>query len=51
LYQRFIRRAGPRPTLLEWDTDIPEFDVMTAETARLRRLMKEATPAREAIDA
>lgn len=52
IYQRFIRRAGPRPTLLEWDTNIPDFAVMTAETVRLRRLVKGATSAaRETVDA
>lgn len=51
LYQRFIRRAGRRPTLLEWDTDIPEFDVMRAEAVRLTRLMNDAVKAREAIHA
>lgn len=25
LYRDVIRRAGPRPTLIEWDEDIPEF--------------------------
>lgn len=51
LYQRFIQSAGARPTLLEWDTDIPDFSVMTGETLRLKRLMKTAAPAREEVDA
>lgn len=51
LFQRFVRRAGPRPTLLEWDTDIPEFSVMRAEAGRLSRLMNDAIEAREAIHA
>ena len=28
LYQHALRRVGPRPTLIEWDTAIPEFDVL-----------------------
>ncbi len=31
LYRRFIERAGPKPTLLEWDTDVPEFGDLMAE--------------------
>ena len=34
LYQRFIERAGPIATLIEWDTDIPEYDVLMAEVAK-----------------
>lgn len=31
LYGRFIERAGPRPTLIEWDTDVPAFGELMAE--------------------
>jgi len=33
LYRRTIARIGPRPTLIEWDIDIPEFPVLEAEAA------------------
>ena len=33
LYRRTIARIGPRPTLIEWDVDIPEFAVLEAEAA------------------
>jgi len=33
LYRRTIARIGPRPTLIEWDVDIPEFSVLEAEAA------------------
>jgi uncharacterized protein (UPF0276 family) len=33
LYRRTIARIGPRPTLIEWDIDIPEFAVLEAEAA------------------
>jgi hypothetical protein len=40
LYEQALRRFGPRPTLIEWDTDIPAFDVLLDEAsqaaARLR---------------
>jgi uncharacterized protein (UPF0276 family) len=33
LYQSAIARFGPRPTLIEWDTDIPVLDVLLEEAA------------------
>jgi uncharacterized protein (UPF0276 family) len=33
LYRRTIARIGPRPTLIEWDLDLPEFAVLEAEAA------------------
>jgi uncharacterized protein (UPF0276 family) len=34
LYQYTISKAGARPTLIEWDNDIPEWSVLAAEAAR-----------------
>lgn len=34
LYERALRRFGPVPTLIEWDTDIPDLDVLLDEAAR-----------------
>ncbi|MET3518291.1 MULTISPECIES: MNIO family bufferin maturase [Mesorhizobium] len=31
LYQHAIDRFGPRPTLIEWDTDVPVLDVLLGE--------------------
>jgi hypothetical protein len=31
LYQHAIGRLGPRPTLIEWDTDVPVLDVLLGE--------------------
>jgi uncharacterized protein (UPF0276 family) len=31
LYRRALRRFGPLPTLIEWDTDIPSLEVLQAE--------------------
>jgi len=36
LYGRCIERFGEVPTLIEWDTDIPELDILLAEVARAR---------------
>ena len=31
LFERFVARAGPRPTLIERDAELPAFDVLMAE--------------------
>ncbi|WP_295993424.1 DUF692 family multinuclear iron-containing protein [Rugamonas sp.] len=36
LYQAALRRFGPVPTLIEWDTDIPALDVLLSEAAKAR---------------
>lgn len=40
LYAHTLDRAGPRPTLIEWDTDVPDWPVLTAEAARAARLLQ-----------
>lgn len=42
LYQRFIERAGPRPTLVEWDTAPPSLAIMNSEAAKAERWMRDA---------
>jgi uncharacterized protein len=39
LYLRFIERAGPKPTLIEWDTDVPEFGVLMAEVGKASSIL------------
>lgn len=34
LFAEVIMRAGPLPTLIEWDNDLPEWSVLCAEAAR-----------------
>jgi len=34
LFEEACRRFGPRPTLIEWDTDLPALDVLLSEAAR-----------------
>jgi uncharacterized protein (UPF0276 family) len=41
LYRRALARIGPRPTLIEWDTDIPALSVLLEE-ARLADLEMDA---------
>lgn len=45
LYGRFIERAGPRPTLIEWDTDVPAFSELMAEADIAAAIMDEACDA------
>ena len=39
LYTRFIHRAGPVPTLIEWDTSIPALGVLKREAAKAQRYL------------
>jgi uncharacterized protein (UPF0276 family) len=40
LYERALRRFGPAPTLIEWDTDIPALPVLVAEAQRAQLRME-----------
>jgi len=48
LYQRSVSLFGPRPTLIEWDSDLPELDVLVEEAAIARNIMEGAGHARVA---
>ncbi len=37
LYESVIARAGPLPTLIEWDNDVPEWPVLRAEALAAQR--------------
>lgn len=39
LYEAALTRFGPRPTLIEWDTDIPALDVLLGEAAKARAML------------
>jgi len=39
LYGETIRRCGPRPTLIEWDANIPDWPVLAAEAARATEIL------------
>jgi len=47
LYRDAIERFGPKPTLIEWDTDIPALEVLLDEAAKAQRILE----ARHAIAA
>ncbi|MDG4553151.1 MAG: DUF692 domain-containing protein [Candidatus Competibacter sp.] len=41
LLRAVLARTGPRPVLVEWDTDIPELPVLLAEAARAELHLRE----------
>ena len=41
LYAHVLRRVGPRPTLIEWDTNLPALDVLLDEARRAARVAED----------
>lgn len=41
LYRQALARFGPRPTLIEWDTDVPAWPVLAAEAAKADAILHE----------
>jgi uncharacterized protein (UPF0276 family) len=39
LYAQVLARAGPKPTLIEWDNDVPPWDVLFGEAKRADRII------------
>ncbi len=39
LYAHTIEVAGPRPTLIEWDNDVPDWPLLAAEAARAEAVL------------
>lgn len=44
LYAQTCRRSGGRSTLIEWDANIPELDVVHGEALKAKRYLEEACP-------
>lgn len=40
LFESVLRQIGPRPTLIEWDRDIPALSVLRAEAAKANQLLE-----------
>jgi uncharacterized protein (UPF0276 family) len=40
LFQHALRRLGPRPTLIEWDSNLPSPEVLLAEAAQAERWLQ-----------
>lgn len=41
LYAHTLAKGGPRPTLIEWDNDVPAWSVLAAEAARASNILAE----------
>ncbi len=41
LYADFMERAGAKPTLIEWDTDVPGFDILMIEASKANAIIDE----------
>lgn len=41
LLTRFLGRAGPKPVLIEWDTDVPDYATLITEAAKADALLRE----------
>ena len=51
LYDHALERAGPVPTLIEWDNNVPDWDILFAEAMRADAKLKAASDKRELRDA
>ncbi len=51
LFESVITRAGPLPTLIEWDNDVPEWPVLRAEVLAAQARLDRAGSPRTASDA
>jgi uncharacterized protein (UPF0276 family) len=49
IYAHAIRRLGPRPVLVEWDTDLPQLNVLLDEADQAERLLTQACAAGEPV--
>jgi uncharacterized protein (UPF0276 family) len=45
LYRAVVARAGPRPTLIEWDNLVPDWAVLLGETGKARAALAETSRA------
>ncbi len=43
LYAQTIALSGPKPTLIEWDNDVPDWPVLRAEAARVAQILATAS--------
>ena len=41
LFESVLRHIGPRPTLIEWDSDIPALPVLMAEAAKAKQRLEQ----------
>ena len=48
LYDSVIARTGPLPTLVEWDNDVPDWDILQAETCKAQAVLDRAASDKKA---
>ena len=46
LYRHALASIGPRPTLIEWDSDLPALDVLLAEAAQANVILEQSAHAK-----
>ncbi len=44
VFEHTLRRTGPQPVLVEWDNDVPDFDTLLDEAARVDAAIAAAEP-------
>ena len=44
LYRDLVARIGPRPTLVEWDSNLPAWSVLRAQAQSAQQIMREGIP-------
>ena len=47
LYERLVQRIGPRPTLIEWDNDVPEWKTLFEDVQRADAILRTAASRRQ----
>jgi len=50
LFREAVARIGPRPTLVEWDAQIPALDVLLGEAVRAQAILEEARRAEPQLE-
>ncbi len=51
LYQDVMDSIGPVPTLIEWDNNIPDWQLLKTDADRANEILAKATPRREVLHA
>jgi uncharacterized protein (UPF0276 family) len=51
LYTRTIDLAGPKPTLIEWDNDVPDWHVLQSQATLAKQILACARPVQSAESA
>lgn len=51
LFETVIETIGPRPTLIEWDNNLPPFDTLKAQAVRAEQIIKRVEAAKQKLSA